>query len=81
VDSEDIPLNISRETMQDSALIQRIRKVLTKRFIKFLEKNAKDDATQVSLFYGHSYHMNEYFSNIMLVDDVYFILSYDLILH
>ena len=64
MDSEDIPLNISRETMQDSALIQRIRKVLTKRFIKFLEKNAKDDATQVSLLYRHAYnHMNEYFSN------------------
>ena len=29
VDSEDIPLNISRETMQDSALLAKIRDVLT----------------------------------------------------
>eukprot|EP00465_Bigelowiella_longifila_P011682 CAMPEP_0185278978 /NCGR_PEP_ID=MMETSP1359-20130426/62362_1 /TAXON_ID=552665 /ORGANISM="Bigelowiella longifila, Strain CCMP242" /LENGTH=65 /DNA_ID=CAMNT_0027873695 /DNA_START=3 /DNA_END=197 /DNA_ORIENTATION=- len=30
VDSEDIPLNISRENMQDSALINKINNVLTK---------------------------------------------------
>jgi hypothetical protein len=33
VDSEDIPLNISRENMQDSALIARINTVLTKRIV------------------------------------------------
>jgi len=32
VDSEDIPLNISRENMQDSALLRRINNVLTRRF-------------------------------------------------
>ncbi len=41
VDSADIPLNISRESMQDSALINKIRGVLTKRFIKDLENKAK----------------------------------------
>jgi HSP90 family molecular chaperone len=56
VDSEDIPLNISRESMQDSRLIQRIRKVLTKRFIKFLEKNAKDDAAQYRTFFDEFGH-------------------------
>jgi HSP90 family molecular chaperone len=43
VDSEDIPLNISRENMQDSALITRINNILTKRVIKFLESEAKRD--------------------------------------
>ncbi len=41
VDSPDIPLNISRESMQDSALITKLRGLLTKRFIKHLENLAK----------------------------------------
>lgn len=43
VDSEDLPLNISRENMQDSALISRINSILTKRVIKFLETEAKKE--------------------------------------
>ncbi len=43
IDSEDIPLNISRETMQDSALIHRINTAITKRFIKHLKDLAKND--------------------------------------
>ena len=34
VDSEDLPLNISRESMQDSALLRRISSVLTKKFLR-----------------------------------------------
>ena len=41
VDSADLPLNISRETMQDSALVQKLNAVLTKRFLKLLEEEAK----------------------------------------
>ncbi len=40
VDSEDLPLNISRETTQDRALIAKLSRVLTRRFIKFLEEEA-----------------------------------------
>ena len=43
VDSEDLPLNISRESMQDSALMQKLNKVLTSRFIKHLDGMAKKD--------------------------------------
>jgi len=43
VDSEDVPLNLSREHLQDSALIKRLSGVLTKRFIKQLDKESKDD--------------------------------------
>ncbi len=42
VDSEDLPLNISRETTQDRALIEKLNKVITKRFLKFLEEEAKN---------------------------------------
>jgi HSP90 family molecular chaperone len=51
VDSEDIPLNISREGMQDSTLIRRISKVLTKRFIKHLNDQSKADADAYLKFY------------------------------
>jgi molecular chaperone HtpG len=42
VDSEDLPLNISRETMQDKSLLEKLNKVITKRFLKFLEEEAKN---------------------------------------
>ncbi len=41
VDSEDLPLNISRQSLQDNALVVKLRKVLTKRFIKFLGEEAE----------------------------------------
>ena len=43
VDSEDIPLNVSREMVQSSAVMQRIKKVLTGRVISMLEGIAKDE--------------------------------------
>ena len=43
VDSEDLPLNISRETTQDSVLITKLRRVITGRFLKFLEEQAKKE--------------------------------------
>ena len=41
VDCEDLPLNISRETMQDRGLLQKLGRVITKRFLKFLAEEAK----------------------------------------
>jgi|UniRef100_UPI00404AFE1A TNF receptor-associated protein 1 len=52
VDSEDLPLNISRETMQDKALIDKLNKVITKRFLKFLEEQAKNHTDAYNEFYG-----------------------------
>ena len=43
IDSEDLPLNISRESMQDSALVRKLNEVLTKRFLKFLGKQADEN--------------------------------------
>ena len=51
VDSEDLPLNISRETMQDKALISKLNTVLTKRFLKFLDEEAKNRADAYADFY------------------------------
>jgi molecular chaperone HtpG len=52
VDSEDLPLNISRETMQDSSLMQKLNRVLTGRFIKFLEEQSGKDAAQYEKFFN-----------------------------
>ncbi len=51
VDSADLPLNISRETMQDSALAKRIGQVITGRFIKMLEDESKKDPVKYEEYY------------------------------
>ena len=52
VDSEDLPLNISRETMQDRTLIEKLNKVITKRFLKFLDEEAKHRPDAYAGFYA-----------------------------
>ncbi len=52
VDSEDLPLNISRESMQDSALLSKLNKVLTSRFIKFLDDQAEKHPDAFEAFYA-----------------------------
>ncbi|CAM4334267.1 heat shock protein 90 [Yersinia enterocolitica] len=44
IDSNDLPLNVSREILQDSRVTQNLRSALTKRVLQMLEKLAKDDA-------------------------------------
>ena len=52
VDSEDLPLNISRETMQDTSLLQKLNKVLTSRFLKFLDEQSEKDVETYEKFYA-----------------------------
>ena len=52
IDSEDLPLNISRESMQDSALVRKIGDVVVKRLLKQLDKEATDDAAKYGKFYA-----------------------------
>ena len=52
VDSADLPLNISRESMQDTNLSQNLGRAITKRFIKFLGDEAKKDKKKYSEFYN-----------------------------
>lgn len=51
VDCEDLPLNISRETYQDTALVSRLRSVVTRRAIKMLEDEAKSDPVKYNRWY------------------------------
>ncbi|AWI10506.1 molecular chaperone HtpG [Ereboglobus luteus] len=52
VDCEDLPLNISRETMQDKALIDKLGKVITKRFLKHLDELAQNNADAYADLYA-----------------------------
>lgn len=51
VDSSDIPLNVSREFMQDSSLISKLNSLITKRYLKFLQKEAKNNPEEYAAFY------------------------------
>lgn len=56
VDSEDLPLNISRETMQDSALLRKLNDVLSKRVLKWLDEEAKADPEKYDRFFQEHGH-------------------------
>ncbi len=52
VDSEDLPLNISRQALQDNALVAKLKKVITSRFLKFLKDQAKNEPEQYGKFWN-----------------------------
>lgn len=51
VDSEDIPLNLSRELLQNSALITKLRNVLTNRVLRFLHDKSVKETAEFEKFY------------------------------
>jgi len=51
VDSEDLPLNVSRETVQSSGLMPKLKKVLTGQVMRELESLAKNDAEKYQTFW------------------------------
>ena len=51
VDSEDLPLNISREMLQNNPVMTNIRNAVTKRILNELEKKAKKDGEGYNSFW------------------------------
>ncbi|KAM9456775.1 heat shock protein 75 kDa, mitochondrial [Clarias gariepinus] len=51
VDSEDIPLNLSRELLQESALIRKLRDVLQQRIIRFFLEQSKKEPEKYARFF------------------------------
>jgi molecular chaperone HtpG len=51
VDSEDLPLNVSREMLQNNPVIAKIRHGITGRVLGELEKRAKDDSEGYATFW------------------------------
>lgn len=52
LDSNDLPLNVSREILQDNKITQAIRQGCTKRVLQMLEKMAKNDAEKYQSFWS-----------------------------
>lgn len=51
VDSEDIPLNLSRELLQNSSLIKKLRNVLTNRLLRYLQERSTKEPEEYEKFY------------------------------
>jgi molecular chaperone HtpG len=51
VDSDDLPLNVSRELLQDSKQIERIKGALVKRTLDLLEKIANEEPERYATFW------------------------------
>jgi molecular chaperone HtpG len=51
VDSADLPLNVSREALQDNTIFRKIQKVLVKRVLGHLDKMSADDSEAYLKFY------------------------------
>lgn len=52
VDTEDLPLNISRETLQENAVIIKIRNLLVKRILSHLSDMAKNETDKYNEFWN-----------------------------
>lgn len=52
VDSADLPLNISRESMQDSQLVRKLRQVITGRYLKYLDEQQTKEPEAYRDFYA-----------------------------
>lgn len=53
VDSEDLPLNVSREMLQSNPMLARMRSQIVKRVLGELEKKAKDSPEEFAKFWDN----------------------------
>lgn len=53
VDSEDLPLNISRETLQDNPVLGKIRSAITKKLLQELKKKAEKEPEEYTKFWSN----------------------------
>ena len=52
VDSEDLPLNISRETLQENVIFNKISNNVTNQILSYLQKKAKDEPEKYNEFWN-----------------------------
>ncbi|KEP64473.1 UNVERIFIED_CONTAM: heat shock protein 75, putative [Hammondia hammondi] len=60
IDCDDIPLNVSRENMQNSLLIEKLSQILVRRILKFLDDQSKSNPEKYLDFYRrYAQHLKE----------------------
>ncbi|SBT35151.1 heat shock protein 90, putative [Plasmodium ovale wallikeri] len=60
IDCEDMPLNISRENMQDSTLIDKLSRIIVTKILKTIEKEAERNEEKYLTFYkNYNYNLKE----------------------
>ncbi|PFH38800.1 putative heat shock protein 75 [Besnoitia besnoiti] len=60
IDCDDIPLNVSRENMQNSILIEKLSQILVRRVLKFLDDQSRSDPEKYLDFYRkYAQHLKE----------------------
>mmetsp|Transcript_60155 Transcript_60155/g.143387 ORF Transcript_60155/g.143387 Transcript_60155/m.143387 type:complete len:747 (+) Transcript_60155:95-2335(+) len=58
VDCEDMPMNISRENMQDTRLMEKLSMAVVRRILRFLGQEAKKEPEKYAKFFGaYSYYL------------------------
>lgn len=58
VDCEDMPMNISRENMQDTRLMEKLSMAVVRRLLRFLGQEAKKDSEKYAKFFkAYSYYL------------------------
>merc|ERR1719215_2553704 len=58
VDCEDMPMNISRERIMKSRLMEKLSMAVTRRVLRFLDQQAKKDPEKYAKFFkGYSYYL------------------------
>jgi len=58
VDCEDMPMNISRENMQDTRLMEKLSMAIVRRVLRFLNQQAKKEPEKYTKFFkGYSYYL------------------------
>lgn len=65
IDSEDLPLSISREKMQDTRLLTKIKDIITRRLLRFFDEQARKDPTKYKVF--HIFIFTSYSLDIHLI--------------
>ncbi|XGW16796.1 hypothetical protein V3C99_001884 [Haemonchus contortus] len=53
VDSEDVPLNLSREMLQNNPVLRKLKKILTDKVLSFLQSEMKKDHEKYEEFYKY----------------------------
>ena len=52
VDCEDIPLNLSREHLQDNQYVRQVGEIVTRQILKWLNQEAKKDPAAYNSFFA-----------------------------